>query len=72
MRPGQQLWRQVCAKHVEAGLGEEGDVVPFPGGEFKVLEMEGRRIERLELMLRSEADEGRVDEEEAANEARRA
>ena len=53
-------------------IAEEGDVVPFPGGEFKVLEMEGRRIERLELMLRSEADEGRVAEEEAADEARRA
>ena len=32
-------------------IAEEGDEVAFPGGEFRVVEMDARRIERLELVL---------------------
>jgi len=44
-------------------IAAEDDVVRFPGGEFRVLEMEGRRIERLELVLGSDDDEEATDDE---------
>ena len=49
-----------------------GDEVPFPAGEFRVTEMEGRRIERLELVITpiggidSEDDDDEVAEDETA------
>ena len=43
--------------------------MPFPGGEFIVLDMEGRRIERLEVILapdRPASDDDEAEEREGA------
>jgi CBS domain containing-hemolysin-like protein len=43
-------------------IAQEGDQVAFPGGEFRVVEMDARRIERLELIIRDEDDESRSED----------
>ena len=52
-------------------IAVEGDEMDIPGGALKVLNMEGRRIERLELVLTSVAleDDGDVPADEAARRA---
>ena len=50
-------------------IAEEGDEVSFPGGEFRVLDMEGRRIERLELIIAPREGDAERDEDEEAEES---
>ena len=49
-------------------IAEEGDEVAFPGGEFRVVEMDARRIERLELVLapRDGGDDDASDDDDAS------